>query len=110
MKYVTLDYLNEISGGDKEFQQELISTFLSEMGEELNLLSNSAKTQDWKTLGNIAHKIKAPVGMFCIEDVKDKILFIEKSSKNMQSLELLPAKVDEFISIMQVVIDEISNV
>lgn len=90
---ITFDYLNEISGGDTDFQKEIIQTFLEEMANEIERLQNACNQQDWSTLGSVAHKIKAPINMLCTEPLKTRILFIEKTAKAEQEVAGLPEEV-----------------
>jgi HPt (histidine-containing phosphotransfer) domain-containing protein len=90
---ITFDYLNEISGGDTDFQKEIIQTFLEEMANEIDRLQNACDQQDWPTLGSVAHKVKAPINMLCTEPLKTRILHIEKTAKAEQDVDSLPGEV-----------------
>lgn len=104
---VSFSYLEEISGGDKDFQKEIIMTFLEEINPDLALLKQHADAGNWIEMGKLAHKVKAPVGMLCGEEMKERVLFLEKNAKAMSSLEQLPTKVAEFLTLMQQVIAEL---
>lgn len=107
MSLVSFNYLEEISGGDKDFQKEIVMTFLEEINPDLALLKQHADAGNWIEMGKMAHKVKAPIGMLCGEEMKDKVLFLEKNAKAMTAIDQLPAKVSEFLTLMQQVIAEL---
>lgn len=104
---ITFDYLNEISGGDTDFQKEIIQTFLEEMSNEITLLQQATDDQNWTLVGSVAHKIKAPISMLCTDQLKIRVLFIEKSAKAGESLGILPNEVSLLISDLQMVMAEL---
>ncbi len=104
---VTFDYLNEISGGDTEFQKEIVQTFLEEMVNEIGLLQEATATADWAAVGSLAHKIKAPISMLCTTPLKNRVLFIEKSAKAGEHLDTLPAEVDALVADLGMVMAEL---
>ncbi|MDP2188634.1 MAG: Hpt domain-containing protein [Sphingobacteriaceae bacterium] len=95
---ITYSYLNEISGGDTEFQRDIVLTFLEEMVGEMDKMRQALAKQDWEVLGNVAHKMKAPIGMICVEVMRDLVLKIEKNSKNKVGLDEMPADVNQLLA------------
>lgn len=71
---ITYSYLKEISGGDVDFQKEIVNTFLQEMVGEMDKLRAAVVAKDWQQLGSVAHKVKAPIGMLCTDVMKDLVL------------------------------------
>jgi len=104
---ITFDYLNEISGGDTDFQKEIIETFLEEMTNEISLLQQATAEENWPLVGSLAHKIKAPISMLCTDPLKVRILFIEKSAKAGESLAILPEEIGLLIGDLQLVMAEL---
>lgn len=107
MTLVSFDYLEEISGGDKDFQKEIVTTFLDEINPDLLLLKQFANDGNWIEMGKMAHKVKAPIGMLCGDVMKEKVLFLEKNAKAMTLIDELPERVNEFLVLMQQVIMEL---
>ncbi len=107
MSLVSFDYLEEISGGDKDFQHEIVKTFLQEIDPDLAMLKQHTDDGNWIEMGKMAHKIKAPIGMLCGEVMKEKVLFLEKNAKAISSVNQLPSAVNEFLLLMQQVIAEL---
>jgi len=52
----------DLVDGDTEFVCELIETFLSDLPEQLGRLRESAFTEDYSEIRNVAHRLKSSVG------------------------------------------------
>lgn len=91
MKY-NLDKLNELSGGDKEFNQTIISTFLQETPEDFKGLESAIEAQDFNSIYQYAHKIKPNADLLGIDKLKDQMLTIESHARgdmNISSIKSL---------------------
>lgn len=106
-KLTTYDYLDSISDGDKEFQRDIVGTFLEEIEGELGRLQTASDQQDWSTLGSVAHKIKAPIGMLCVQSMKDLVLKVEKDAKAAHEVDALPGLVTELIQLIRAAMAEL---
>jgi HPt (histidine-containing phosphotransfer) domain-containing protein len=106
---ITFDYLKEISGGDTDFQKEIVQTFLEEMANEISLLQAATASQSWSQVGSLAHKIKAPINMLCTEPLKLRILFIEKSAKKGEELHVLTEEVRLLIADLEAAMTELKS-
>lgn len=104
---VSYSYLEEISGGDKDFQREIVNTFLEEIVGEMEKIRIALKEENWATLGSLAHKIKAPIGMLCTEPMKELILRVEKDAKNEHRLDELPGQTDLLLQNLDVVMAQL---
>lgn len=59
-----LSFLNEIADGSDEFIVESIDMFLEQAPEILGAVSAAIAVQDWPVAASAAHKIKATLGFF----------------------------------------------
>jgi len=57
-----LNYLHQLSGNDKDFEQQILTQFLEQVPSELSQLENSIKTDDFETIRRTAHSLKSTVG------------------------------------------------
>ena len=57
-----LNYLHQLSGNDKDFEQHILTQFLEQVPSELSQLENSIKTDDFETIRRTAHSLKSTVG------------------------------------------------
>ncbi|MEL4308223.1 Hpt domain-containing protein [Joostella sp. CR20] len=76
MKY-SLDKLNELSGGDQEFNASVIETFLLETPEDLAKLKDAVENKAFKLIYQFAHKIKPNADLLGVEEVRHDMLTIE---------------------------------
>ncbi|WP_417361175.1 Hpt domain-containing protein [Galbibacter sp.] len=90
MKY-NLDKLNELSGGDKEFNQTIISTFLQETPEDFKGLESAVVAQDFSAIYQYAHKIKPNADLLGIDKLKDQMLTIESHARGDMDIESIRA-------------------
>jgi len=86
MKY-NLDKLNELSGGDKEFNQTIIATFLQETPEDFRGLESAIEAQDFSAIYQYAHKIKPNADLLGIDKLKDQMLTIESHARGDMNIE-----------------------
>jgi HPt (histidine-containing phosphotransfer) domain-containing protein len=100
---VSYSYIEEISGGDKDFQREIVNTFLEEIVGEMEKIRIAVQEENWSTLGSLAHKIKAPIGMLCTEPMKELILRVEKDAKHGERLSELPEQVNLLLANLDLV-------
>jgi|GEM_PF-3999393 len=54
-----LTEINTVSHGDKKSIKELIHVFIEQTSEDVLLIYICLETKDWKTLKNLAHKMKS---------------------------------------------------
>lgn len=104
---IDLTYLNEISGGDKEFIDEMIQTFLEETPKELVIMEQQLATTDWVELSKTAHKLKSSIKMFGMNELRDEVLHIEQSGKNSENLDTLGEQVVHFMDHCREGMDEL---
>ncbi len=68
--YYSLNYLNDLSGGDEEFIMELLKVFSASVNSELKNLNEGLTQKDYLRIREIAHGIKPSFDM--IENEKGK--------------------------------------
>jgi DNA-binding response OmpR family regulator len=59
---ISLDYLRQLSGGDKEFEKKILEQFLVQLPEELGQLEEAVNTSDFETAKQTSHSLKSTVG------------------------------------------------
>lgn len=61
-KCIRLDYLRQLSGGDAEFERQLLTQFVQQIPEELNGLQKAIEQKEFETARQAAHSLKSTVG------------------------------------------------
>jgi len=68
LQHIHLDYLHSLSGGDAEFEQQLLKQFISQLPEELRELELAIEKQEFNTIRQTAHSLKSTVGYVGLSD------------------------------------------
>ena len=76
-----LTFLNEIADGSDEFIVESIGMFLEQSPVILQEIGDAITAGDWATVASSAHKIKANLGFFGMNNSQALIAEIEVDSK-----------------------------
>ena len=100
---VDLSYLNEIASGSVEFMIDMIDIFLEQTPIYLAQLTDAVNSQDWKTTGDIAHKIKPTLAFMGIEHGKEVMAEIERKARNTTDVETIEEGLNYINSISPII-------
>lgn len=78
---IDLSFLDEVSGGDPEFKQDMIALFLEKIPNEVNQLSEAFKNNDNEKVMRLSHNMKSSLDIFLLKDLSNYLSIIEKESK-----------------------------
>jgi HPt (histidine-containing phosphotransfer) domain-containing protein len=95
MNNIDLTYLNEISGGDSSFIKEMLDLFINTTAIEVNEFDQLLAAGNYEGIGQLAHKMKAPIQMIGASELFDKVKIIESSGKNGTNLENIPNLIND---------------
>lgn len=107
---LNLDYLLQLSGGNKEFIIEMIQLFIAQSPDFLEDLHNQAQQRKWENLSKTAHKFLSSVGYMGLNKEADLLRKVEENAKKGTNLENLPgiiAEIVENINILQVQLKQV---
>ncbi|QLE00335.1 Hpt domain-containing protein [Galbibacter sp. BG1] len=88
MKY-DLGKLNELSGGDQEFNASVIETFLLETPEDLSNLKKAVANKEFDHIYQFAHKIKPNADLLGVDSVRDEMLKIEGHARGDKDIDAI---------------------
>ena len=91
-----LSYIRELSGGDEEFEQKMLSILKSELPEEIETYQNHVENQEFKRIAEIVHKIKHKISILGLEKSYEFAVSFEEELKNDN-----PDRQDTFLRILQ---------
>ena len=97
-----LDKVKELADGDEDFVNSVIGVFVAETPDDVNNLRESIDSVNFEMIYQNAHKIKSNVAFFSMDLAKEIVLKIEaeaKGSKNIESIKLLFAELEDIINI-----------
>lgn len=83
---VSLAILKELSGGNKEFEEEMIDTFRKQSQEILKEMELDFQVENYKNLANNAHKLKTSFGIVGADTT---------TLNKLEKLELIPVDSNE---------------
>ena len=96
LKYVNLQYVNEISEGDLSFKKHLIEIFLKQIPEFISNLNKFFTNQENENLAREAHTMKSSVLVFMMEDTGKKLNEIQLLSKTRR-LKRVPFLIEDVV-------------
>ncbi|HEY9636373.1 MAG TPA: PAS domain S-box protein [Coleofasciculaceae cyanobacterium] len=83
---VNLEYLGELSGGDVEFQREVLQVFIEDALTYLEEAKLALSVEDHITLARRAHQLKGSSASVAIQKIPDLAARLEEQAKNNQLL------------------------
>ena len=104
---VNLDRLQEISGGDREFERELLQAFVEDAWVSLNLLNKFLTTNDYSAFSHQAHQLKgssANMGITVLQniafelDTKGQQKNINGTEQDLKKIENILNELEEYLS------------
>lgn len=104
-----LTFLNKISGGDKEFIKEMISTFMEMTPEFVVNAQNHFSNKDYQALSREAHKYIPGVSFLGIKDLEKDLAFLEEYSKKEINLEEIPILLNDALTKIDDIIETFGN-
>lgn len=88
---IDLSYLNDIAGGNAEFMIEMIDIFLQQTPAYFEELMQAVHEKNWKTTGDVAHKIKPTFAFIGVEDARAGMAELERKARQLDGVEEIPA-------------------
>lgn len=67
-KLIDLNYLKELSFNDKAFEHAIISQFIIQVPEELQLLQEAIDKKNLQTIKSLAHSLKSSIAYLGLTD------------------------------------------
>ena len=67
-QHISLDYLEQLSGKDKNFEKEILSQFVRQVPGELDELKDHIQTNNYEMVRRVAHSLKSTVAYVGLAD------------------------------------------
>lgn len=78
---IDLSFLDEVSGGDPKFRQDMIALFLEKIPNELAQLAEAFHNKDTDAVLRLSHIMKSSLDIFMLKDLSNYLSIIEKEAK-----------------------------
>lgn len=108
-EYITLEYLETITGGDVETRKTILNMLLGDLETLCPKLSLFAEAKNWEEVEKIAHKLKSSLAFAGNENLTRSNEIILENSRLKQDVETLPIEVAKMEAIMPLIIAEIKE-
>jgi hypothetical protein len=108
-KLYNLEYLQEISSGDKEFIKDMLNDFVMNTPGILAEIDSHINSSDWMELYKTLHKFIPTFDFVGAEIIRDDLRNIEHYSKTKTNLELIDPLIVNIKSYCKDVILEIKS-
>ncbi len=87
-----LTYLTTIADGNSEFINEIVSAFINQTPALLSDMEKASKNKEWKTVGDLAHKLKSNLTMLGINQLSAITQSIEADGRTDHNTDTLPKR------------------
>jgi HPt (histidine-containing phosphotransfer) domain-containing protein len=95
-KFINLEYLNSVSGGDPEIIREIVSMFKEQAAEIYNEMRSYLASKNYNSLGLLAHKAKSSVSIMGMDDLALMLKTFERQAKEEKESYLYESYVERF--------------
>jgi HPt (histidine-containing phosphotransfer) domain-containing protein len=95
-EFINTEYLETVSGGDKEMITELYTIFRDQVTEIVGQMRSSYANEDFYSLGMLAHKAKSSVAIMGMNDLAAMLKTFELEGKVGNNKENYIAYIDRF--------------
>jgi len=109
-RITNLAYLDEVTGGDPEITKEFIEMFFEQIIEFKTGLRNHLAQKRYKELGELAHKAKASVMTFGMNELGMQLKKLQLKTQKLESIETYEDHVVEFETLIAQAQKELTEV
>lgn len=85
-----LTLLHDMSGGEKEFETEMIEFFVSNAPIAIEKMKKHYEEQNWIELRHVAHKFLSNVNMMGLDIISKEVDIVEDYALNVENTEEIP--------------------
>jgi HPt (histidine-containing phosphotransfer) domain-containing protein len=111
MKYrlINTEYLESVSGGDKEIVVDLITLFRDQIVEITGEMRSFYSKQDYYSLGMLAHKAKSSIAIMGMNDLATMLKTFELESKDGKNRENYESYINRYESESNEAVSELEH-
>ncbi|SOE20237.1 PAS domain S-box-containing protein [Spirosomataceae bacterium TFI 002] len=80
VREIDFSYIDDLSNGDMDFRNEMITLFIDSIPEEANKLKNALNTHDTASVAKITHHMKSSLAMFKLEKEVEFLIETERNA------------------------------
>jgi len=108
-KFINTEYLDTVSGGDKEILTEFAAIFRSQVFEIASEMRTLHEKDDFHSLGMLAHKAKSSVAIMGMKDLADMLKTFELEGKDGKNKESYKSYIERYEREAMLAVVELEN-
>lgn len=108
-KFINTEYIESVSGGDKEIIRELILIFSEQVVEMVNEMQSLLKKEDYYSLGMLAHSAKSSAAVMGMSDLSLMLKTFEAEGKEGRNKENYESYIKRFETEAGLAVKELEN-
>jgi HPt (histidine-containing phosphotransfer) domain-containing protein len=108
-KYINLEYLDTMTGGDDDMKREMLSMLIVEIPDEMAKMQAATKAADWEEVFQISHKFKTTLSFIGNEDSITTNKTVEYCSRHRVDVTEIPAMVAQIAETIPHILSELEN-
>ncbi len=108
-KLYSLDFVNEMAGGNQDFVNQLLTLFVETVPESIELINEHYENNNLSALGGEAHKLKSTINTVQIPAFSEKIKEMEHIGKTGENIQNLPDLIKEFNEILPAAVAQVKE-
>jgi HPt (histidine-containing phosphotransfer) domain-containing protein len=95
-KFINTEYLNSVSGGDRDITYEIIKMFTEQTVEVYGEMKSLFASGKYNLLGLLAHKAKSSVAIMGMNDLAVMLKTFELQAKEAKETDLYESYIERF--------------
>jgi HPt (histidine-containing phosphotransfer) domain-containing protein len=95
-KFINIEYLDSVSGGDPEIINEIVEIFKEQSIEIYNEMKSYLKQKNYNSLGLLAHKAKSSVAIMGMNDLAVMLKTFELQAREGKEPQLYESYITRF--------------
>jgi HPt (histidine-containing phosphotransfer) domain-containing protein len=107
--FINTEYLDSVTGGDKEILTEIVGIFREQIVEIVNEMKSSHIKNDYHSLGMLAHKAKSSVAIMGMNDLAIMLKTFEIEAKEGRNKENFKLYIERYESDTIQAVSELDN-
>jgi HPt (histidine-containing phosphotransfer) domain-containing protein len=108
-KFINMEYLDSVSGGDPEIISEIVIMFKNQAIEIYNEMKSHLSGKNYKSLGLLAHKAKSSVAIMGMNDLTLMLKTFELQAKEGKESELYESYITRFKTETEAAVKELED-
>jgi HPt (histidine-containing phosphotransfer) domain-containing protein len=109
-KFINMEYLDSVSGGDPEIICEIVIMFKNQAIEIYNEMKSQLSEKKYQSLGLLAHKAKSSVAIIGMNDLAAMLRKFESEAKVGTESELYESYITRFKVETDAAVEELEDI